>query len=194
MTASLCPSCGTPLGKPEAFASYNVRCKKCGKMVHIAPTRRSNHKQDKHDVPWRKRVLIAAALGTAAVMMFAFFGPESTPAKTEFRDLNQDEVDNAILRIGMGALEDQGWTESETAFYMETRLVMYRKANKEASDAYRSRSSTSTELTAKSTASEIKDLSAADLRIAYQEIEDTKIRIRKFEQVLADYRKSHPTK
>jgi hypothetical protein len=49
-------------------------------------------------------------------------------------------------------------------------------------------------LTAKSTASEIKDLSAADLRIAYQEIEDTKIRIRKFEQVLADYRKSHPTK
>ena len=183
MTDSLCPSCGSPLGKPEAFASYNVRCKKCGRMVHVAPARRSNHK---HDAPWKRGVLIAAALGTAAVMMFAFFGPESTPSKTEFRDLNQDEVDNDILRLGISALEDHGWTYSETAFYIETRIVMYRDANKAASEALRS-----TALTVKSTAPELEELSAVDRRIAHQEIEETRTRIRKFEQILAEYRKGN---
>jgi hypothetical protein len=191
MTAFVCPSCGSPLGNAEAYVGYTVTCKQCGKMVPVTQKRPSFRKQDKRRKPRKKGVLIAAVTATAAVILFALIGLGLKPSKTEFRDLNKDKADNEILTAGISALEDHGWTESETAFYIETRVVMYQQANKEASHSYRSRNSSGTQLTAKSTAADIKELSAADLRDLSEEIENRKIRIRKFEQILADFRKQN---
>ncbi len=193
MATFVCPSCGYTNTLAEQDSGDTTKCTWCGADPSNPkpgsqqwPTVVIRHGENKQAGTWKKGILLVAALGLAAAIVSVFIG--SKGAKTPIHELNSEEVDQQILAVGVSALQDEGWTESETADYIEQRIQVYKASNQRARDSTHSRVSVDNTLKAKSTASDVKNLGRSEVLKTQAQIQESEIMIKKLEQILTEYR------
>ena len=190
MAIFVCPSCGYTGAPPEVEPGKIPKCKKCGHVVDLG----SQGGQRRRPIPAKKKKksktpLIAGAglLGlAAAVALFVSMG-DSKPVKVQLSELNKDVIDIDILRVGITALEDKGWSEADTAFYIETRIADYKALNEAAREQSRSGGGN---LSLKSSEADFTGLGNSSLRESFAEITQREDQVKEFERILADYKAS----
>jgi hypothetical protein len=192
MATFVCPSCGYTNNPTEQDSGDTTKCSWCGADPSNPNPKPSSQKwptvtisHAEHTGTWKKGILIVAVLGLLAATVSAFLGFKG--GKTPMHELNSEEVDQEILAVGMSALKDEGWTESETADYIKKRIQVHKVSNQRAGNVTRSRASAISTLKAKSTASDVKDLGRSDLLKIQEQIQEREIMITKLEQILAEY-------
>ena len=196
MSLFVCPSCGYTSNAPQMQSDNVAKCKKCGHTVALdgnvsaRALQSGKRRQSAKRKSTATKLIAAGSVVVVAIVLVAVLSRDSTPAKTQLFELNKDEVDAKIESVGITALEGEGWSESDTAFYIETRLAEYKTLNETARASVRSSVTGGNSLKLKSTASDIATLGTAERRKANEEIQERDLRIKQFEQILADYRQS----
>lgn len=206
-----CPACGYTNEPSEENTGEPAKCFWCGadpanpkhSKAPEWPTQFSGAQEDKrpeawklpetwiHPETWNRGFQIAAALGLAAVVVFGFMNIGSLSAKTPMHELNYEEVDSEILEVGISALEGHGWTEPETAGYIDSRIRVYKVENQRASNwSLQIRARDESKLKIRSTASELEDLGKSDRRKVQEEIEERDAMIQGLQRVLNEYRQA----
>jgi hypothetical protein len=198
MAAFVCPTCGFANEPTDEDTGDSTKCTWCGadpskptkSTPQWPPTQFPEPKESKRSLePWKNEILMVAALGLAAAIIFLIVSIGFNPGKTPLHELVTEEVDKEILAVGMSALEDYGWTEPETAGYIEKRVRVYKVENQRArnmSELVRARD----QLTVRATASDIENFSKSDRRKAEEKIEEREAMIKEFERILVAYRQA----